>query len=182
MPEELPPTGDPTGAPDAGAEAAPSGERPDRLDLPPLPPTPPRGRRARWVALGLLAIMLVTVMVAPLWRRHRRAQPAAAPEEPAGEGTPITALPPLQLTPDPAAGLETAPFEGFAVSVETVPSGALVTVAGQARGEAPALAGVSCEPGQPVEVRATLKGRRPAVRQLTCRADTLVKLRLELAR
>jgi len=85
-------------------------------------------------------------------------------------------LPPLDVR---AEGDElTAPFDGFAVSIETEPPGGLVTVAGEARGEAPVLAGVPCAPGQAVEIVAALPGRAPLRRFTTCRPDTLVKLTL----
>jgi hypothetical protein len=85
-------------------------------------------------------------------------------------------LPPLDVR---AEGDElTAPFDGFAVSIETEPAGGIVTVAGVARGEAPVLAGVACVPGQPVEIVAALPGRAPLRRTTTCRPDTLVKLTL----
>jgi hypothetical protein len=76
----------------------------------------------------------------------------------------------------------TAPFSGFAVSIDSEPPGAVVTVAGTRRGEAPVLAGVECAAGKPVEIVAEVAGRAPVRRVTTCRPDTLVKLTLRLAR
>ena len=75
-----------------------------------------------------------------------------------------------------------APFSGFAVSVDTEPSGALVSVGGVPRGEAPVLAGLDCSPGDPVEISAQKAGFAVARTTTTCRRDTLVKLTVRLAR
>jgi hypothetical protein len=123
--------------------------------------------------LGLAALSV-------LRRTPRGAAAASAPAEPAVAVEGATLLPPLAVR---AEGDElTAAFSGFAVSVETDPPGAVVTVAGRRRGEAPVLADVPCAPGAPVDVVAELPGRPPARRATTCRADTLVKLTLRLPR
>jgi hypothetical protein len=123
---------------------------------------------AALAVIATLAFAAVSVM------RPRR---PAAPEPPvAVEGAKL--LPPLAVR---AEGDElTAAFSGFAVSVDTEPPGAVVTVAGARRGEAPVLAGIECAPGTPVEIVAELPGRSPARRATTCRVDTLVKLTLRL--
>jgi hypothetical protein len=77
---------------------------------------------------------------------------------------------------------EVAPFAGFAISVETDPAGALVSIAGVPRGEAPVLAGVECTAGKPVEIRAEKRGFPVVVTNTTCRSDALVKLVLRLSR
>lgn len=109
---------------------------------------------------------------------------ALRPRTPAAGHPAPTAVEGSQLLPPLAVRAEgdelTAAFDGFAVSVETDPPGAVVTVAGAARGESPVLAGVECTPGAPVEIVAELAGRSPARRATTCRADTLVKLVLRL--
>jgi hypothetical protein len=81
-----------------------------------------------------------------------------------------------------APGEETAPFTGFAVSVETDPPGALVTIGGKPRGEAPVLAEVACRGTEKIEIRAEKAGYAAARRELGCRADTLVKMTLRLER
>jgi hypothetical protein len=91
-------------------------------------------------------------------------------------------LRPLATARDPETGERTAPFEGFAVSVETQPPGAFVLVGGKPRGEAPVLAGVDCRPGAIVEIRAEKAGLRPARVTTRCRSDTLVKLVVRLGR
>jgi hypothetical protein len=91
------------------------------------------------------------------------------------------ALPPLEAEHDQRTGEDVAPFSGFAVSVETVPPGALVVVDGVARGEAPVLAGLDCSPGREIEIRAEAAGRRAAAR-VACRTDALVKVTLRLER
>jgi hypothetical protein len=91
-------------------------------------------------------------------------------------------LAPLDAAADPSTGEVTAAFDGFAVSVESEPPGAIVTVAGVPRGEAPVLAGVDCRPGKGVEIRAEKAGFAAATSTTRCRKDTLVKLTLRLSR
>jgi hypothetical protein len=78
-------------------------------------------------------------------------------------------------------GEETAPFSGFAVSVETEPPGALVQIRGVPRGEAPVLANLDCRGNDRIEIRAEKKGFRAARQEIACREDTLVKLLLRLS-
>jgi len=73
-------------------------------------------------------------------------------------------------------------FQGFGVSVESVPAGARVVVNGADLGETPLVAGVSCAPGERVEVRVAKPGWREARHPTTCRADALVELHVELVR
>jgi hypothetical protein len=124
------------------------------------------------------AIVLATVAAgagALLLARSPR-DPSVAGSVPGGQ-----VLAPLAAERDEDTGEEVAPFQGFAVSVETDPPGALVTVDGVPRGESPAFAGVDCAPGDAIEVRAEAPGRSPARVETSCRADALVKLRLRLA-
>lgn len=100
---------------------------------------------------------------------------------PAAPSTPLTVLTPPEAHRDQRTGEEVAPFSGFAISVDTVPTGALVTVDGVARGEAPVLAGVDCPPGREIEIRADGDAGR-AVARVACRADALVKVTLRLGR
>jgi hypothetical protein len=81
-----------------------------------------------------------------------------------------------------ASGEETAAFSGFALSVDSDPPGAVISVAGKVRGEAPVLADVPCSRDAVVEVRAEKAGFKPARHEVRCRADTLVKLTLSLQR
>lgn len=128
------------------------------------------------VAAALAVLAGLGWAAASVLRGPGRAAPRAEPAV-AVEGSKL--LPPLAVR---AEGDElTAVFSGFAVSVETDPPGAVVSIAGTPRGEAPVLAGVECAPGSAVEVVAELPGRTPARRATTCRPDTLVKLTLRLA-
>jgi hypothetical protein len=77
-------------------------------------------------------------------------------------------------------GLETLPFQGFGVSVESVPEGARVIVGGEELGETPLVAGVRCAPGTEVTVRIEKAPRPAQERVLRCRPDTLVKLAVRL--
>jgi hypothetical protein len=80
-----------------------------------------------------------------------------------------------------APGVEqTAPFQGFGLSLESEPDGATVTVDGRVLGETPLLTGLPCTPGSSLRLRVA-RDPLPA-RELTtlCRADTLVKLRVRL--
>ena len=139
---------------------------------------PPRPPKPGGLGLGpRIAIVLVTVVAgagALLLSRSPR-DPAVAGSVPGGQ-----VLAPLAAQREAGSGEEVAAFQGFAVSVETEPPGALVTVDGLARGEAPAFAGVDCTPGDAVEVRAEAPGRAPVRVETACRRDALVKLRLRL--
>ena len=75
---------------------------------------------------------------------------------------------------------ETAPFQGFGLSVESDPEGATVSVDGRVLGETPLLTGLPCAPGATLRLRVS-RDPLPA-RELTtaCRADTLVKLHVRL--
>lgn len=125
------------------------------------------------VAAASIAAGVLLVWAALSWRSE--------PDEPAELDT-SDYLAPLETAADPATGEVTAPFAGFAVSVESEPAGAIVTVAGVPRGEAPVLAGVDCRPGRRVEVRAEKAGFAPVRSATRCRKDTLVKLTLRLSR
>lgn len=138
-------------------------------------PAPPYRRLVFLV--GALAVGLGALWLA-LWALSPR-PPAAPPRETAEVDT-AHYLRPFETSPDPATGEETAPFSGFAVSVETDPPDAIVTVAGVLRGEAPVLASVDCRPGTKVPIRAEKPGLPQARAATVCRPDTLVKLTLRL--
>jgi hypothetical protein len=130
----------------------------------------------------VVMILGATVIgVAALWFISTRLRPARAPHEAATEIDRSEYLLPLK-TEKTAAGEETSPFNGFALSVESEPPGAVVSVAGKVRGEAPVLASVDCRAPEKIEIRAEKPGFRPSRRQVACRADTLVKLTLQLER
>jgi hypothetical protein len=140
------------------------------------------GPRYGWL-VGLVAVLAAGVGAALFAVPRLRSAPAeeARPHEQAELDT-ADYLAPLETRGDPRTGEETAPFTGFAVSVETEPEDALVTIAGVERGESPVLAGVACRPGERVVVRAEKAGYRPARAATTCRQDLLVKLTLRLSR
>jgi hypothetical protein len=71
-------------------------------------------------------------------------------------------------------------FQGFGVSVESVPTGAMVIVNGQDRGETPLTTSVECKPGETVRVEVRRKGLRTVKRTTRCREDQLVELSVEL--
>lgn len=77
-------------------------------------------------------------------------------------------------------GLETRPFQGFGVEVESEPAGARVLAGGADLGETPLLASVPCTVGSDVAVRVEKAPLRPWERTVRCRADTLVRLRARL--
>jgi hypothetical protein len=79
------------------------------------------------------------------------------------------------------SGELTAPFQGFGVSVSTVPAGARVVVNGLDVGESPVVASVDCEPGTPVAVVVSKPPHAARTATTTCRADTLVELAIPLA-
>lgn len=119
------------------------------------------------------------VGVGALWYAASALRPSRPAGEPALEIDRSVYLLPIK-TEQVAQGEETSPFQGFAVSVDTVPAGGVISIGGVVRGEAPVLANIECRGAEKVEVRADKAGFRPALRQVGCRADTLVKLTLTL--
>lgn len=91
----------------------------------------------------------------------------------------VTVIMPRAARPG-ADGLETLPFEGFALSVDSAPPGAEVRVDGVPLGETPLLANVGCPPGRDLEVRVEKAPLPAQARKVRCRADTLVKLSVTL--
>ena len=136
-------------------------------------PTPRYRRIATIAGIGALAAVVLWVALSALPRPKRA--------EPAEEIDRSVYLPPIKTQPA-GHGEETSPFNGFAVSIDTDPPGAIVSIAGAVRGEAPVLSNVGCRESEKVEVRAQKEGFRPVRRELSCRADTLVKLTLRLER
>jgi hypothetical protein len=135
-----------------------------------------RYRRLAAILAGLaLAVVGLWLGACALsgWRRGR--------EEPATEIDDAVYLRPIRTEKQPG-GEETSPFTGFAVSIETEPPGAVITIGGKLRGEAPVLASIDCQGTEVLRVVARKDGYRPAQRELRCRADELVKLKLVLER
>jgi hypothetical protein len=126
-------------------------------------------------AVGLGLLWLLATSLGP----GRKAD--ARPHEPAEEVDNSHYLSPLK-TAAAGPGEETAPFSGFAISVDTEPTGGIVTIAGVPRGEAPVLANVDCRAGAKLEIRAEKEGFPPARTSTTCRTDTLLKVTLRLAK
>jgi hypothetical protein len=90
-------------------------------------------------------------------------------------------LAPEGAKPD-AAGEHVRRFQGFGVSVESVPAGAWVRANGEELGTTPLVASVSCTPGAPVAVEVGGARLRTVRRTVTCRADALVELSVRLER
>lgn len=169
-------------------------ELPDRPEVPTAPaqvappdlgalvrPPPPRRTGATLGVVALLAVAAVAAGAGGIlgWRALRPKPPPRPVERPAELDESIY-LPPIK-TERGAGGEETAPFTGFALSIDTVPPGAVISVAGVVRGEAPLLANVaSCRGTEKIEIVAAKQGFRPVRRAVACRADTLVKLTLRL--
>jgi hypothetical protein len=93
----------------------------------------------------------------------------------------VETMAPRQARRD-ASGELVAPFQGFGLSVESVPPGATVRVGGRDVGETPLVTSVDCRPGDPVEVRVEKRPLRSQVRTVRCRADALLTLQVALAR
>lgn len=144
-------------------------------DLAPGTPPPP-GAGGRRIGLGLAA--LAAIVGIAWWALS----PRTTTVPPAGGGKREQVLPPLRAEAVPGTGEVVAPFSGFAVSVESLPPGAVVTIEGIPRGEAPVLAGLDCSPGDRIEVSAEKRGFAVARAVTTCREDALVKLTLRLRR
>ncbi len=90
-----------------------------------------------------------------------------------------TAIAPTGAVVD-ASGERVRWFQGFGVSVESVPAGAMVLVNGQERGDTPLTTSVECVPGQAVEVEVRPPGRAAQRRTTRCRQDQLVEITFEL--
>ncbi len=144
-------------------------------------PGGPQNVETRCGVRAVLALVVAAAAVALVLVAVRRWSPAPSSHEPAEIDT-AHYLRPIETAADPQTGEETAAFAGFAVSVETEPSDALVFVAGAERGESPVLAGVECTPGSKVSIRAEKAGFRAAKATTICRPDTLVKLMVRLRR
>lgn len=138
--------------------------------------------RYRWMVLlgaGLaVCLAIVWVTVHEVWPRFAS---KPHPEPPEGIDT-DRYLRPIETVLEPVTGERVAPFSGFAVSVETDPESALVSIAGVERGEAPVVAGVECRPGTKIPVQVRKPGFRPARTTTRCRTDALVKLTVRLSR
>lgn len=135
----------------AGLPAAPNEEAPP--PKPPEAPTPDQIEAAReaQVALG---------RAQEGWEKVTVIMPRAA-----GTG---------------ADGLETLPFDGFALSVDSAPSGAEVRVDGRPLGETPLLASVKCAPGSDLKVRVEKPPLAPRERSVRCAENALVRLAVRL--
>jgi hypothetical protein len=135
----------------------------------------PRYRWAVLLGLGLL------VGIGGAYLAARKLSPQRAPPSEPAEAVDTDAyLAPIEF--EPGTGEAVAPFSGFAVSIETEPADALVTVGGVERGEAPVLAGVECRPGAKVPIEVAKPGFRRARATTLCRSDALVKLTVRLRR
>ena len=71
-------------------------------------------------------------------------------------------------------------FEGFGVSVESVPAGAWVRAGGEELGITPLVASVPCTPGAPIVLEIGRAGLRTVRRTVSCREDVLVELSVTL--
>jgi hypothetical protein len=140
-------------------------------------PAPPPRRSALPIGLGALAAAAV-VIVLVVWL----VAPRSATVTLEGGGEKGRALDPIQPRSDARTGEKVAPFSGFAVSVDTDPPGAVVSIAGVPRGEAPVLANLDCAAGDRVEISAEKAGFPVARTATACRSDALVKLTLRLRR
>jgi len=139
----------------------------------PAPAPPPRRSGGLGIALAALAAGALLIGIV-LWARAPRGTPVL----PGGGAERVLA--PLRAEKAPGSGEQVAPFSGFAVSVESDPPGAVVSIAGIPRGEAPVLAGLDCDPGERIEIVAEKRGFRVARAATTCREDALVKITLRL--
>jgi hypothetical protein len=135
-------------------------------------------RSAVPVAIGALAAGAI-VLALVLWALAPRSASLESIEAAGDRGR---VLEPIRPRADAQTGEQVAPFSGFAVSVDTEPASALVSVGGVPRGEAPVLAGLDCAPGSAVEISAQKAGYAVARTSTTCRRDALVKLTVRLAR
>jgi hypothetical protein len=146
--------------------------------LAPDPTPPPRPRRSVLpVALGAIAAAAIVI---GLVRWGFAPRGATVTLESGGDKGQV--LEPLQPRADVRTGEQVAPFSGFAVSVDTDPPGAVVSVGGVPRGESPVMAGLDCAPGDAVEITAEKGGFAVARARTTCRRDALVKLTVRLQR
>jgi hypothetical protein len=83
---------------------------------------------------------------------------------------------------DPATGEATLPFQGFGVSVDSVPDGARVTIDGRDVGTSPAMVSLDCKAGSEIRIRIEKPAFRPVERTTRCRADRMLRLKIALER
>jgi hypothetical protein len=107
--------------------------------------------------------------------------PRLAPADPASATASVYAVGEAKsvLEPGEVEVLESE-ATGFVLLVETEPAGALVSVDGVARGEAPASMNLDCPPGKSLQLQTALAGYAPLSHALACRSDRMVKLRARL--
>lgn len=140
---------------------------------------PAPGRPWKAVAVFAAIFLALSGAIAGMSALARKRNPTWSDGTPAfDDSVYLPALSTERLGPDE----ERADFTGFALSIDTVPSGAVVTVAGEVRGEAPVLTDFRCRTGQKLELLAEKPGYRRARRIVTCRVNTVLKLTLHLER
>jgi len=144
----------------------PTGALPPGAEAPGAVPAPEPPRREAPTVDEIEAARAARVEEARISKRVWEHAEVIAPRE-------ATALP---------DGTTVLPFQGFALDVETTPPGARLVVNGRALGQTPLVAQVDCRPGDPVEIRLELAGRKPHRRTVACRADTLLGLAVALSR
>ena len=164
-------------APVSGEESRRAHEPAASPHLAPDLAPPPRPRRSTAPLAGgaIAAAVIVAGLVA--WGLAPRGTTVTLAGGDKGQ-----VLDPLKPRADAQTGEQVAPFDGFALSIDTEPAGAVVTVGGVARGEAPVLAGLECSPGDRVEIAVEKRGFPPTRTWTTCRRDALVKLTVRLRR
>jgi hypothetical protein len=154
-------------------------------------------RRIVYRAVLLLVPLVGLALVAPraiAWMRHRREAPPSTVDRPPTKeevaaarraqekltrlevqwdgGTTIT---PSDSAPD-ASGERVRWFQGFGISVESAPRGALVRVDGKDVGRTPLVTSVECTPGDEVRIEVRKPPLHPRVWTTRCRKDQLVEL------
>ncbi len=152
-------------------------------------------RKIVLVALALLAVVGASAFVlrSALGQRAgagRTAEPPPDLRETSGALAGVTRdnwsradfIQPREEKVDPATGEVVLPFQGFAVSLESVPPGARVILDGREVGESPLIASVDCVPEAEVRIRIEKETFRSVHRVTRCRPDTLVKITVRLVR
>jgi serine/threonine-protein kinase len=132
-------------------------------------PSEPEGRRIPWVPVSLAGAGLLVVGVAVLFLRGP-AQPVTPPPTPVVAAQPVTPPTPLP-SPEPAQS------EQVALEVTSVPSGAMVIVDGEDKGQTPLRLPVP--PDRHVELKLAMMGYRSETKRVSSSDAPKVTFTLE---
>ncbi len=135
---------------------------------PPEPEVQPASNAKPLLAIAATLLLCALVIAALIFHPWR-----SSLAQPAGGATAAAAQAPAPLLRDDS------PAGSFALTVQSVPAGAAVFVAGEEKGRTPFLGNNDLASGAQVEVRLELAGYRPWIGKLTGGANASLDVRLK---